>query len=163
MGAVTTAFHVLMVCTGNTCRSPLATALLERLLKEEGPAGVTVSSAGVAAQDGAPASEGAYLVALEAGLDLSAHRARQLSPDLIRNANLILTMSPRHLRRVADLGGIGKAMLLSEYATGGAGADEIPDPFGGDVHAYRETLQNLRRLIARVRGRLATEISGDQR
>ncbi|HUG26891.1 MAG TPA: hypothetical protein VMK53_01235 [Gemmatimonadales bacterium] len=160
---MTSTFHVLVVCTGNTCRSPLAAALLERLLEEEGPTGVTVSSAGVGAQDGAPASEGAYLVALEAGLDLSAHRARQLRPDLVRQANLILTMSSSHLRRVTDLGGSGKAMLLGEYATSGTGGDEIQDPFGGDVHAYRETLHVLARLMAGVRDRLQTDVNRDQR
>ncbi len=160
---MTTAFHVLMVCTGNTCRSPLAAALLSRLIEEKGPQGVSVSSAGVAAQEGAPASEGAYLVALEAGLDLSAHRARQLRPDLVREADLILTMSPSHLRRVVELGGAGKAMLLSEYATSGAGDAEIPDPFGGDVHSYRATLQNLSRLMAGVHDRLITEVNRDQR
>ncbi len=160
---MTTTFHVLMVCTGNTCRSPLAAALLERLLEKEGPAGVTVASAGVAAVNGAPASEGAYLVALEAGLDLSAHRARRLQPDLVRDANLILTMSPSHLRRIAELGGSGKARLLGEYATGGAGDEEIHDPFGGDVHAYRETLRCFTRLMAGVRDRLSTDVKRDQR
>jgi protein-tyrosine-phosphatase len=160
---MTPAFHVLMVCTGNTCRSPLAAALLERLIEEDGPGGVTVSSAGVGALDGAPASEGAYLVALESGLDLSAHRAERLRPELVREANLILTMSPNHVRRVAELGGSGKVMLLGEYATGGAGGEEIHDPFGGDVHAYRETLHTLTRLMAGVRDRLTTEVNGDQR
>lgn len=163
MGAMSSPFHVLMVCTGNTCRSPLAAALLARLIEEDGPAGVTVSSAGVGAEDGAPVSEGAYLVALEAGLDLSAHRARQLRPDMVHEANLILTMSPSHLRRVAELGGSGKAMLLADYATGGEGGEAIHDPFGGDVHAYRETLHNLTRLLAGVRARLAAEVNRDQR
>jgi protein-tyrosine-phosphatase len=160
---MTSTFHVLMVCTGNTCRSPLAAALLERLIAVEGPSGVTVSSAGVGALDGSPASEGAYLVALEAGLDLSAHRAERLRPELVREANLILTMSPSHVRRAAELGGSGKVMLLGEYATGGAGGEEIPDPFGGDVQAYRETLDNLTRLMVGVRDRLATEVDRDQR
>lgn len=160
---MTATFHVLMVCTGNTCRSPLAAALLARLLEEGGPNGVTVSSAGVGAQDGAPASEGAYLVALEAGLDLSAHRATQLRPDLVREADLILAMSLSHVQRVAELGGSEKVMLLGEYATGGAGGEQIPDPFGGDVHAYRETLHNLARLMAGVRDRLTREVNRDQR
>jgi protein-tyrosine-phosphatase len=65
--------HVLFVCTGNICRSPLAASLLERALKERGLE-VEVTSAGTGAWDGAPASEGAYLVGLERGLDLSGHR-----------------------------------------------------------------------------------------
>ena len=65
--------HVLFVCTGNICRSPLAEALLRRELGLRGTDGVQVSSAGTGAWEGAPTSEGAYLVALENGLDLSAH------------------------------------------------------------------------------------------
>src|SRR3989441_9691946 len=64
--------HVLFVCTGNICRSPLAASLLERALKKRGLE-VTVTSAGTGAWDGAPASECAHLVGLEPGLDLSGH------------------------------------------------------------------------------------------
>lgn len=156
-------YHVLLVCTGNTCRSPLAAALLERLIEAEGPGGVTVSSAGVGALDGTPASEGAYLVALEAGLDLSAHRAELLRPERVRSADLILAMSRSHLRRIEELGGAGKSMLVGTYATGGSRVEEIPDPFGGDVDAYRETLHHLDRLMTGVRDRLTRELDRDQR
>src|SRR5207249_11290602 len=78
--------HVLFVCTGNICRSPLAAALLERALKEHG-LDVNVTSAGTGAWDGAPASEGAYLVGLERGLDLSGHRARLLTRELVGQAD----------------------------------------------------------------------------
>ncbi|MFN2316960.1 MAG: low molecular weight protein arginine phosphatase [Gemmatimonadales bacterium] len=160
---MTSPYHVLLVCTGNTCRSPLAAALLEQLLVQEGPGGITVSSAGARAVDGDPASEGAYLVALEEGLDLSAHRAALLRPEMVRSANLILAMSRSHVRRIEELGGSGKVMLLGEYAAGEAGSEEIPDPFGSDVHAYRETLHHLAHLMAGVRDRLSREVVRDQR
>lgn len=63
--------RVVLVCTGNTCRSALAEALLRRALEERGVTDIAVSSAGTGAWEGAPASEGAYLVGLESGLDLS--------------------------------------------------------------------------------------------
>jgi len=144
--------RILLVCSGNTCRSPMAEALLRRALAESGPEGIAVASAGTGALTGSPASEGAYLVALEAGLDLSGHRARLLSRDLVDGADLILAMSAGHLRRVEALGGAGKATLLADFA-GEAG--DIPDPFGGDVAEYRETLRHLDRLVEGVRGRLA--------
>ena len=75
--------RVLFVCSGNTCRSPLAEALFRRLLDESGRNDIEVLSAGTGAYEGSPASEGAYLVAIEAGLDLSAHRARLLDREAI--------------------------------------------------------------------------------
>lgn len=155
--------HVLMVCSGNTCRSPMAAALLRQLAEAEGPSGLTVSSAGTAAMTGAPASEGAFLVALEAGLDLSAHQARPLTAAMVRDADLILAMSRSHLRRVEELGGSGKAMLLGRYATAGMEDEEIADPFGGGVGTYRETFRQLSSLMAGVRRRLEREPGDDQR
>ena len=153
--------HVLFVCTGNICRSPLATSLLERALKERGLE-VTVTSAGTGAWDGAPASEGAYLVGLERGLDLSGHRARLLTRELVEKADLILTMARHHRARVDELGGEGRVFVLGEYA--GRGGDEVSDPFGGDLGVYRDTCQELEALAAAVADRLAAERkSGDKR
>lgn len=135
--------RVLMVCSGNTCRSPTAEALLRRELNAAGVTGVTVSSAGTGAQDGEPASEGAYLVALEEGVDLGTHRSRRVTPELLAEADVILAMSRSHLHRLALLGGGDRAMLLSEYA-GEEG--DVPDPFGGALDGYREAFRHLERL-----------------
>ncbi|MGE5802923.1 MAG: low molecular weight protein arginine phosphatase [Gemmatimonadota bacterium] len=153
--------HVLFVCTGNICRSPLAASLLERALKDRGLE-VDVTSAGTGAWDGAPASEGAYLVGLERGLDLSGHRARLLTRELVDEADLILTMARHHRARVDELGGEGKVFVLAEYA--GKGDDEVSDPFGGDLAVYRDTAQELEALAEAVADRLSAESKrGDQR
>src|SRR5207248_5869494 len=130
--------RILFVCTGNICRSPLAAALLQRALAQRGIDGLEVASAGTGAWDGAPVSEGAYLVMLERGYDLSAHRARLLTRELVDEADLILTMARSHLGRVRELGGGARAHLLGEYAGRDGDRAEVKDPYGADLDQYRE-------------------------
>jgi len=143
--------HILLICTGNTCRSPTAEALLRRALADRGVSGVTVASAGTGAWDGSPASEGAYLVGLENGLDLSGHRARLLTRELIRSADLILTMSSQQRARVEAMGAGDKTHELTAYA-GAAG--DVNDPYGSDLDAYRRTYAELERLTEAVVARV---------
>ncbi len=147
--------RILFVCTGNICRSPLAEALLRRALVERGLNDMTVESAGTGAWDGAPASEGAYLVALERGLDLSSHRARLLTREIVEDTDMIFTMARHHRARVHELGGEGRVFVLGEYAGREGEEAEVGDPFGGDLEVYRDTCGELETLIAAVADRLA--------
>ena len=147
--------RLLFVCTGNTCRSPLAEVIARRALAARGLAQVTVASAGTGAWAEAPASDGALLVALEHGLDLNAHRAQPLSAGLVAEADLVLTMGGSHLERVEALGGGGRSWLLGEYATGRPRA--VSDPFGGDLAVYRDTFDELEQLITAAVDRLERE------
>ena len=123
-------------------------------LAQRGADGVTVSSAGTGAWEGAPASEGAYLVGLENGLDLSGHKARLLTRDIVRDAQIILTMSRHHRTRVQDLGGEGRVFLLGEFTGLKGNHAEVSDPFGSDIDTYRDTYDQLQTLIQQATYRL---------
>ncbi len=143
---------LLFVCTGNTCRSPMAEAMARRMLAERrgvdpaqlGEAGSRVVSAGVAGAVGAPASEQAVEAMRLIGLDLSDHRSRALTPELAREADVIYCMSESHRMAVLAMAPdvAGKVYLLDETA-------DIDDPFGADLSAYQQTADIIRAQLER--------------
>ena len=148
--------RLLFVCTGNTCRSPMAAALARRLADERGLTDLVVESAGTGAADGTGASDGALLVTLEHGDDISGHRARTLTSDMVGRADLILTMGERHLARVRELGGASKSFRLTDFAANGGRGADVGDPFGGDLTTYRATHEELESAVRRAVERLAS-------
>ena len=144
---------VLFVCTGNTCRSPMAEALLRRRLKELRIEGVAVGSAGLAALPGDPATPEAVEVLGELGLDHSGHRSRPLTPDLLREADLVLTMENRHkqaiLQHLPEI--TDKVYTLKEFA-GLAGQGDVEDPLKYLYDARHDPVEGYRRTRDELAG-----------
>lgn len=139
-------FSVLVLCTGNSCRSPMAQVMLAGMLDG---VPVFVGSAGTAAPVGNPATPFAVTVMRELGLDLSRQRARQLDGSMIRAADLILAMEKEHRDRVLELApeAAGRTRLLLSYV---GPEDKVEDPYGMSIEVYRRVLDKMRPALERV-------------
>ncbi|MCY1287560.1 Low molecular weight protein-tyrosine-phosphatase Wzb [compost metagenome] len=128
--------NILVVCIGNICRSPTAEALLVSRLA---PRGITVASAGLHALEGKPMDATALEVLREHGGDHPDHQGRQLTRELLRQYDLILTMEQGHIQRIVQLApeARGKTFLLGKWQ----GNQEIPDPYRQQKPAFEHVYQ----------------------
>lgn len=117
---------IVFVCTGNTCRSPMAAALMRQVLDKRGRRDIMVTSAGLAAAAGQPAARHAVEAMRECGADLSAHRARPIDDTLLCGADCFAVMSASHAAALAAYGVPPERVHVLAAQSGG-----IPDPYGG--------------------------------
>jgi protein-tyrosine-phosphatase len=143
---------ILFVCTGNTCRSAMAAAMMNDIAVKN-DLNVLIDSAGVFAGIGEKASDEAILAMEKRGIDLSGHRTKPLTDELINMADLILTMTEAHKQLIINYAP-DKIKTLLEYA-GDEG--DISDPYGGDLEEYEETANEIYDALVDIAEKLPVE------
>lgn len=151
---------VLFVCTGNSCRSVMAEGLLKKYLKELGKETIEVDSAGVMNYSGQPPTPETIEVMNKEGIDVSSHRSKNLTRNLIEGADLILVMERMHKDMVVSMvpEASPKTYLLTEFGIDekGRGSKKygVQDPLGMSMEGYRICLGVIKNQIERIARKL---------
>lgn len=146
---------ILFVCTGNTCRSSMAEAIAKEKLKEGkfNQDLFRIISAGTGAYDGCPAAPNAVDALKKKDIDLTGHRSKRITPEMLKEADYIFTMTLIQKQQVLFMypAGEGKTFTLKEFAFPSAQDDfNIDDPYGGDKGCYSKCAAQLEDLITKV-------------
>jgi glycine hydroxymethyltransferase len=139
--------RILFVCTGNTCRSPMAEGLMRRFLGNRKD--LSVISAGVSASKGSPASQQAVAALSEEGIDLRSFRSQPVTEELLDRCSLVIAMTRDH-KRLLNLffpEHEGKIRLLGEFTQSG---DDVPDPIGQGISAYHRCRDMMKSALAQI-------------
>ena len=141
---------ILFVCTGNTCRSPMAAGIAKKLIAETlnlrvdnlHKNGVDIVSGGLYSFDGSTASAEAIFAVEKIEVDISNHKSRKLTPEMVKSADVVLCMTGFHVEQVQALAeeSVDKIQLLDEQ-------EEIPDPIGGGADVYVRTAEHIQRAL----------------
>lgn len=144
---------ILFVCTGNSCRSPMAAGFLKEMLKEQKE--IKIDSCGIISSSFAGATPQAIELMKEYGIDISFHKTRSLSKDLIDGADLVLVMEEKHRGRVRELNPeAGKKTFLLKASAGDKEILEIRDPIGLSNEFYREVAGEIKSTLERALPRI---------
>jgi protein-tyrosine-phosphatase len=146
---------ILFVCTGNSCRSVMAEGLARKRLYELGKSGIEVSSAGIMAMKGSPPTDETIKVMKEADVDVAEFKSKNINADMIKRADLILTMEPMQKEFILKMvsGALNKTFLLKEYANASAFLPKgfsVHDPIGRPVEDYRACRDEISAEIDKI-------------
>ena len=138
--------HLLFLCTGNTCRSPMAAGYFRKLLEENKIKNVDVKTAGVMTVAGLLATPEAIQIMDAVGVDLRKHRSTKLTLEIIKKADLILGMTPFHVQSALRMSpdAKGKTFLLKEYTGSDARHAQISDPMGCTLEVYKRIFGEIK-------------------
>lgn len=151
--------NILFVCTGNTCRSPMAEGIFKALLKDNNIDNINVSSAGISTFEGDSANEKAIYTLRNKGIDIKSHKSRQITKEIIENSDLILTMTKSHKGMILNAlpEYLNKIFTIKEYVYINNNEEltgknlDIADPYGLDYNIYEkcaaEIEENLKKII----------------
>ena len=151
-------YKILLVCTGNTCRTAMAEGIGKNVAKEKNLNNVIFSSAGTSAAPGMPATDYAIAASAHWDIDISGHRSRLLNQDLIKEADLILAMGPEHVQVIVN---IDRNALAKTYLYKGfpepfhPSQARVDDPIGGSLDMYNQTFLELDEVMRRIFPKIA--------
>ena len=138
---------IMFICSGNTCRSPLAEGLFKKYLQENNITDIEVSSAGVGAFPGDGVSINSILVASQRGIDISDHRARNINPEHLLTTDLFFCMSETHKAVLSKHCDENKIVVLN-----------VPDPFGRPIEVYEECAKMLEGQFSQIHERIQNTV-----
>jgi protein-tyrosine-phosphatase len=165
--AETEKYRVMFVCSGNTCRSPMAEYALRSLLESERPGKTEVFSSGTLGLAGQPATAFAQEAAKIWDLNLLPHSNQPLTAELIRRADLIFAMAPEHFSEVVRLvpGAENKTYLLRAFPDNTPVGERVHDPIGQDLERYNEVFleigEHLGKYLPEILKRVDKKLASD--
>lgn len=139
---------ILVICTGNTCRSPVVEAVLNQRLNASSLKDWEIQSAGTNASAGSPASPfGVEALKVAEGIDIDAHRSKKVSQEMISTADLVICLAERHRESLENAFELGDrpVELLTEFVSNKSG--DVVDPYGGSREDYEKMVSTVIELI----------------
>lgn len=146
-------YSIVYVCTGNTCRSPMAEGILRTLLSQAGIEDVDVSSAGIGTLDGYPATQHAVEISRRHQIDISGHHSTRMTERIFREADLVFALAENHYEALKKMPGADqKLFMVKAYPAGGHDDPQhsVDDPVGGTLEEYKKTFAEIYGEIKRA-------------